>query len=62
MCLKLNGLSAERLRTHLLEQYGVGTIALGEYDLRIAFSCIEEEYLEDLYDIVYRGAQDLLNA
>ncbi|WP_025717468.1 aminotransferase class I/II-fold pyridoxal phosphate-dependent enzyme [Paenibacillus sp. 1-18] len=62
MCLKLNGLSAERLRTHLLEQYGVGTIALGEHDLRIAFSCIEEEYLEDLYDIVYRGAQDLLNA
>ncbi|ADM71648.1 Putative N-acetyl-LL-diaminopimelate aminotransferase [Paenibacillus polymyxa E681] len=61
MCLKLNGLSAERLRTHLLEQYGVGTIALGEYDLRIAFSCIEEEYLEDLYDIVYRGVQDLLN-
>ncbi|ASR46108.1 hypothetical protein B4V02_05090 [Paenibacillus kribbensis] len=62
MCLKLNGLSAERLRIHLLEQYGVGTIALGEHDLRIAFSCIEEEYLEDLYDIVYRGAQDLLNA
>ncbi|WP_068500498.1 aminotransferase class I/II-fold pyridoxal phosphate-dependent enzyme [Paenibacillus kribbensis] len=62
MCLKLNGLSAERLRTHLLEQYGVGTIALGEHDLRIAFSCIEEEYLEDLYDIIYRGAQDLLNA
>ncbi|MCC3378639.1 aminotransferase class I/II-fold pyridoxal phosphate-dependent enzyme [Paenibacillus farraposensis] len=62
MCLKLNGLSAERLRTHLLEQYGVGTIALGEHDLRVAFSCIEEEYLEDLYDIIYRGAQDLLNA
>ncbi|EHS56278.1 aminotransferase class I/II-fold pyridoxal phosphate-dependent enzyme [Paenibacillus kribbensis] len=62
MCLKLNGLSAERLRIHLLEQYGVGTIALGEHDLRIAFSCIEEEYLEDLYDIVYRGVQDLLNA
>lgn len=62
MCLKLNGLSAERLRTHLLEQYGVGTIALGEHDLRVAFSCIEEEYLEDLYDIIYRGAQDLLSA
>ncbi|MDQ0496148.1 aminotransferase class I/II-fold pyridoxal phosphate-dependent enzyme [Paenibacillus brasilensis] len=62
MCLKLNGLSAERLRTHLLEQYGVGTIALGEHDLRVAFSCIEEEYLEDLYDIIYRGVQDLLNA
>lgn len=62
MCLKLKGISAEALRTHLIHEYGVGTIALGEYDLRIAFSCIEEEHLEDLFDLVYKGIQDLKQA
>lgn len=59
MCLKLKDISAEELRTHLIHQYGVGTIALGEHDLRIAFSCIEEQYLEDLFDLVYQGVMDL---
>ncbi|MGM1048692.1 MAG: aminotransferase class I/II-fold pyridoxal phosphate-dependent enzyme [Bacillota bacterium] len=62
MCLKLNDVSAEELRTHLIHEYGVGTIALGEHDLRIAFSCIEEEHLEDLFDLVYKGIQDLKQA
>lgn len=62
MCLKLNGISAEALRTHLIHEYGVGTIALGEHDLRIAFSCIEEEDLENLFDLVYKGILDLQQA
>lgn len=62
MCLKLNGISAEALRSHLIHEYGVGTIALGEHDLRIAFSCIEEEHLEDLFDLIYKGIQDLQQA
>lgn len=62
MCLKLNGVSAEQLRTHLIHEYGVGTIALGEHDLRIAFSCIEEEHLEDMFDLIYKGIQDLKQA
>ncbi|MCZ1264431.1 MULTISPECIES: aminotransferase class I/II-fold pyridoxal phosphate-dependent enzyme [Paenibacillus] len=59
MCLKLKDVGAEQLRTHLLQKYGVGTIALGEADLRIAFSCIEESGLEDLFDTIYRGVLDL---
>lgn len=59
MCLKLKNVHAEELRLHLIHQYGVGTIALGETDLRIAFSCIAEEHLEDLFDLVYQGVQDL---
>jgi len=59
MCLKLKTVEAETLRIHLLEHYGIGTIALGRTDLRIAFSCIEEEYLEDLYNMVYQGVKDL---
>lgn len=59
MCLKLKDVTAEALRTRLIHEYGVGTIALGEHDLRIAFSCIEEEYLEDLFSLIYQGVQDL---
>jgi aspartate/methionine/tyrosine aminotransferase len=59
MCLKLQNVHAETLRTHLLEQYGVGTIALGDTDLRVAFSCIEENQLEQLFDMIYQGILDL---
>ncbi|MBC2724947.1 aminotransferase class I/II-fold pyridoxal phosphate-dependent enzyme [Desulfosporosinus sp.] len=59
MCLKLKGVDAEALRVHLLEQYGVGVISLGESDIRVAFSCVEEEELKDLFDLIYQGYQDL---
>lgn len=59
MCLKLKNLSAETLRLHLLNEYGVGTIALGEHDLRVAFSCIAEQDLEELFDLIYQGVLDL---
>jgi len=59
MCLKLKGVDAETLRVHLLEQYGVGVISLGESDIRVAFSGVDEEGLKDLFDLIYRGCQDL---
>ncbi|WP_068783281.1 aminotransferase class I/II-fold pyridoxal phosphate-dependent enzyme [Paenibacillus phocaensis] len=59
MCLKLKTVEAEALRQHLIQQYGIGTIALGDADLRIAFSCIAEENLEELFDLIYQGVQDL---
>ncbi|GAC44339.1 aminotransferase class I/II-fold pyridoxal phosphate-dependent enzyme [Paenibacillus popilliae] len=59
MCLKLNTVPAEQLRTHLLNAYGVGTIALGDTDLRVAFSCIEEADLEKLFDTIYQGVLDI---
>jgi aspartate/methionine/tyrosine aminotransferase len=59
MCLKLKTVEAEALRLHLLEQYGVGTIALGETDLRVAFSCIEEHQLEELFELIYQGVLDI---
>lgn len=59
MCLKLKKTDAERLRQHLLEQYGVGVIALGNGDIRIAFSCVEEENLQELFDLIYQGVKDL---
>lgn len=59
MCLKLKTVDAETLRVHLLEQYGVGTIALGKTDLRVAFSCIEENGIDKLFDLIYRGVKDV---
>mgnify|MGYP001273126725 CR=1 FL=1 len=59
MCLKLKTVDAEQLRVHLLEKYGVGTISIGKTDLRIAFSCIAEENIAELFDLVYKAAKDL---
>lgn len=59
MCFKLKKVNAETLRVHLLDKYGVGTISVGDEDLRVAFSCIEETQIEDLVNIIYQGAQDL---
>lgn len=59
MCLKLKHVNAEQLRSYLLENYGIGTIALGQTDLRVAFSCIEERDLEELYDTIHQAARSL---
>jgi len=59
MCLKLKTVDAEKLRIHLLDKYGVGAISIGKTDLRIAFSCIEEKDIPELFDIIYQAVQDL---
>ena len=59
MCLAVKGVEAETLRTHLLDAYGVGVIASGDHDIRVAFSCIEVENVEELFDTLYRGVMDL---
>ncbi|MBN1102162.1 MAG: aminotransferase class I/II-fold pyridoxal phosphate-dependent enzyme [Deltaproteobacteria bacterium] len=59
MCLRLNTVEAEPLRIHLLDQYGVGLISLGKQDLRVAFSCVEKKDIQELFDIVLQGVQDL---
>jgi len=59
MCLRLKNVDAEKLRVHLLDKYGVGAISIGATDLRVAFSCINEEDLQELFDIIYQAACDL---
>lgn len=59
MCLKLQTVDAEKLRVHLLDQYGVGAISIGATDLRVAFSCIAEEDIEELFDLIYQAVLDL---
>ncbi|MBA3847654.1 MAG: aminotransferase class I/II-fold pyridoxal phosphate-dependent enzyme [Planctomycetes bacterium] len=60
MCLRLkNGIDADRLRLHLLDQHGLGTIALGATDLRVAFSCLEESQIADVFVRIAQGARAL---
>jgi len=60
MCLRLKDLDAEPLRLHLLDRYGVGVIATARKDIRIAFSCVDEKNIPEVFDTIYRGALDLL--
>jgi aspartate/methionine/tyrosine aminotransferase len=59
MCLRLKTVEAEPLRAHLLDKYGVGLVALGKTDLRVAFSCLEEEDVQELFDTVFQGVSEL---
>lgn len=59
MCLRLLDVNAEALRCHLLDTYGVGLISIGEKNLRVAFSSIEETDVRQLFDTVYQGVGDL---
>jgi aspartate/methionine/tyrosine aminotransferase len=59
MCLDVAGVDAETLRLHLLDQYGTGLIATSATDLRIAFSCLELEDVEPLFEIIHKGIQEL---
>ncbi len=59
MCLQLKNVNAEKLRLHLLDKYGVGVISVDDKDLRIAFSCVDSENIEELFDIIFQGVKDL---
>jgi aspartate/methionine/tyrosine aminotransferase len=59
MCLKLKTVNAEALRRHLLDQYGVGLISIGDRNLRVAFSCIEADDVAELFEIIFKGIKEL---
>ena len=50
---------AEELRAHLLDHYGVGLISLGKTDIRVAFSCLEKNDIQELFDTIYQGVEEL---
>ena len=59
MCVRLKDVDAEKLRVHLLDRYQVGVIATDSTDIRIAFSCLELEEIEEVFDAMYQGWKDL---
>ena len=59
MCLKLKNVAAEAYRTFLLENYGIGVIADGQSDIRVAFSAVELDELSELYRVMAEAAREL---
>jgi hypothetical protein len=59
MSFKCSGINAETLRQALLAKHGIGTIALGDIYLRVAFSSIEEEDIPVIYQAIYDTAKEL---
>jgi len=60
MCVKVNGVDAGQVRSHLLDAYGIGLIATSGSDLRVAFSCLELEQVEPLFDALHKAIQELV--
>jgi aspartate/methionine/tyrosine aminotransferase len=60
MCVEVKHADAERVRIHLLDEYGIGVIATGSNDLRIAFSCLEVEEIEPLFEALHKAIQELV--
>jgi len=52
MCLRLKGADADAIRLRLLDEHGVGTIALGEANLRVAFSCLTEAQIPVVFKAI----------
>jgi len=59
MCVKLNGLDGEAFRVRLLEEHGIGVIATGGSDIRIAFSCLEQADIAPLFDAMFECVQEM---
>ena len=59
MCIRLKNVAAETLRVHLLEEHGLGVIALGNTDIRIAFSCLDEDQIADVFARIATGIRTL---
>lgn len=61
MCIRLKNVEAETLRTALLDKYGVGVISTNQTDIRIAFSSVDVENIDELYSIIYKCCKELHN-
>ncbi len=61
MCLRLKNVDGEELRLHLLNNYSLGIISTSPTDIRVAYSCLEKGNISDVYEMIYRGIQDLKN-
>ncbi|MDE0481986.1 MAG: aminotransferase class I/II-fold pyridoxal phosphate-dependent enzyme [Candidatus Poribacteria bacterium] len=52
ICLCLKSGNAEKVRQTLLDEHGIGTIALSNTELRVAYSCLEEADIEDVFSVI----------
>jgi len=59
MSMKCTGVGAEELRLKLLHDHGIGTISIDPKHLRVAFSSVDTEKLESVFETIFRVAEEL---
>jgi aspartate/methionine/tyrosine aminotransferase len=59
MCVRVKGVDAETLRLHLLDRHQVGLIATSPSDIRVAFSCLELDQIEPLFETLHQAIGEL---
>jgi len=59
MSMRCVGVGAEELRVKLLNEYGIGTISIDANHLRVAFSSVNVEKIEPLYETIFKVAEEL---
>lgn len=59
MSMKCKGVGAEELRLKLLHDHGIGTIAIDPSHLRVAFSSVDTEKLEPVFETIFRVAAEM---
>ena len=59
MSMKCVGVGAEDLRVKLLHEHGIGTISIDPTHLRVAFSSVDTEKLESLFETIFRVAGEM---
>lgn len=59
MLVKVDGVDAEKLRVHLLDEHQVGLIATSGTDIRVAFSCLDANDVEPLFEALHTAIGEL---
>lgn len=59
MCVKVKGVDSEKLRVHLLDAHQTGLISTSPTDIRVAFSCLEIEQVEPLFETLHQAILEL---
>jgi hypothetical protein len=59
MSFACKGVNAEELRKKLLHEHSIGTIAIDDSHLRIAFSSLDKRNIDEVYGAVYTVAEEL---
>ena len=57
ICLCLKSGNAEKVRQSLLNEHSIGTIALSNTELRVAYSCLEESDVENVFRTIAQVIQ-----
>lgn len=59
MCIKLKNIDAEGIRQILLEKYSTGVIAINNNTLRIAYSSLNINQIEKLFNNIYEACSEI---